>query len=81
MLVVASRIAAREGLDEGGYRLVVNNGPDAGQEVPHLHMHILGGGDAGPDRLRRRRHGCVPGPARGVGSPGRVYPVRAAVGP
>ena len=48
MLVVASRIAAREGLAEGGYRLVVNNGADAGQEVPHLHMHILGGGELGP---------------------------------
>lgn len=48
MLVVASRIATQEGLDEGGYRLVVNNGPDAGQEVPHLHMHILGGGELGP---------------------------------
>ena len=48
MLVVAARIAAREGLAEGGYRLVVNNGPDAGQEVPHLHMHILGGGELGP---------------------------------
>ncbi len=48
MLVVASRIATQEGLDEGGYRLVVNNGQDAGQEVPHLHMHILGGGELGP---------------------------------
>ena len=48
MFVVASRIAAQEGLDEGGYRLVVNSGPDAGQEVPHIHMHILGGGELGP---------------------------------
>ncbi|MYB43006.1 MAG: histidine triad nucleotide-binding protein [Chloroflexi bacterium] len=48
MFVVASRIAAQEGLAEGGYRLVVNNGPDAGQEVPHLHMHILGGAGLGP---------------------------------
>ena len=48
MLVVASRIAAQEGLAEGGYRLVVNNGPDAGQEVQHIHMHILGGGELGP---------------------------------
>lgn len=48
MLVVASRIAARQGLAEGGYRLVVNNGPDAGQEVPHLHLHILGGDELGP---------------------------------
>ena len=48
MLLVAARVAASEGLGEGGYRLVVNNGGDAGQEVPHLHMHILGGGPLGP---------------------------------
>ena len=43
MLVVATRIAAQEGLAASGYRLLLNNGPDAGQEVPHLHLHILGG--------------------------------------
>lgn len=31
------------GLDESGYRLVFNTGSDSGQEVPHLHVHILGG--------------------------------------
>lgn len=41
-LMVASRLAAEEGL-EGGYRLVANSGPDGGQEVPHLHFHVLGG--------------------------------------
>ena len=35
-------IAAKEGLT-GGYRVVSNCGPDAGQTVPHLHFHILGG--------------------------------------
>ena len=39
---VAARIAARDGLD-GGWRLVSNVGPDAGQSVPHLHLHLLGG--------------------------------------
>ena len=47
MLVAASRIAAQQGLAEGGYRLVLNHGSDAGQEVPHIHMHILGGGPLG----------------------------------
>ena len=36
-------IAAQEGIDEGGYRLVINQGEDGGQEVPHLHIHILAG--------------------------------------
>ena len=41
---------AREGLalEEGGYRLLVNNGPDSNQEVPHLHVHIVGGHNLGP---------------------------------
>lgn len=39
---VISRIAAAEGLT-GGYRVVSNCGPDAGQTVQHLHFHILGG--------------------------------------
>ena len=39
---VIPRIAAAEGL-QGGYRVVSNCGPDAGQTVPHLHFHILGG--------------------------------------
>ena len=32
----------------GGYRLILNTGPDGGQEVPHLHAHVLGGADVGP---------------------------------
>ncbi len=42
MFAVIAEIAAREGL-ENGYRVVSNCGPDAGQTVPHLHFHILGG--------------------------------------
>ncbi len=42
MFTVIARIAAREGLEKG-YRVVSNCGPDAGQTVPHLHFHILGG--------------------------------------
>ena len=48
MLVTAARVAAQLGLAEGGYRLVLNSGRDAGQEVPHIHLHILGGGPLGP---------------------------------
>jgi histidine triad (HIT) family protein len=48
MVVVATSIAREQGLVEGGYRLVFNNGADAGQAVPHLHLHILGGARLGP---------------------------------
>jgi histidine triad (HIT) family protein len=41
-LMVAARVAAEQGLD-GGYRLIANTGSDGGQEVPHLHFHVLGG--------------------------------------
>ncbi len=37
-------VARKMGLDESGYRLVTNNGKDGGQEVLHLHFHLLGGG-------------------------------------
>ncbi|MEZ5668009.1 MAG: histidine triad nucleotide-binding protein [Alphaproteobacteria bacterium] len=37
------RIAAQEGLDGDGYRLIANTGRNGGQEVPHFHVHILGG--------------------------------------
>ena len=43
LLVKAAEVARQLGLTEGGYRLVINNGPDAGESVPHLHLHILGG--------------------------------------
>lgn len=43
LLLTAAKAAASEGLDEGGFRVVVNNGRDAGESVPHLHVHVLGG--------------------------------------
>ncbi|MBA4147230.1 MAG: histidine triad nucleotide-binding protein [Verrucomicrobia bacterium] len=43
MLLKAAEIAEKAGLASGGFRLVINNGPDAGESVPHLHLHILGG--------------------------------------
>jgi histidine triad (HIT) family protein len=39
----AARVAEQEGVAEGGYRLVFNVGDDAGNSVPHLHLHVLGG--------------------------------------
>ena len=47
MLSVARQLAADEGLSESGYRLVFNTGPDAGQSVSHLHLHVLGGRNLG----------------------------------
>ena len=43
LLLAAREVAEREGLGASGYRVVINNGPDGGQTVPHLHLHILGG--------------------------------------
>jgi histidine triad (HIT) family protein len=43
MLLAAPKIAAELGVAESGYRLVINNGRDAGESVPHLHIHLLGG--------------------------------------
>ncbi|MGF1677674.1 MAG: histidine triad nucleotide-binding protein [Candidatus Methylacidiphilales bacterium] len=43
-LLLAAQSAAREvGIDQSGYRIVINNGSDAGEAVPHLHLHLLGG--------------------------------------
>ena len=46
MFTVIAKIARNEGL-EGGYRVISNCGADAGQTVPHLHFHILGGAKMG----------------------------------
>ena len=43
MLVAAREIAKREGVESTGYRLVINQGDHAGQQVPHLHLHLLAG--------------------------------------
>lgn len=43
ILEVAASLARQEGIAESGFRVVVNSGPDAGQSVPHLHFHLLGG--------------------------------------
>ena len=43
LLLKAAEVAGKLGLDKGGFRLVINNGADGGETVPHLHVHILGG--------------------------------------
>jgi histidine triad (HIT) family protein len=43
LLLKAAEVAEKVGLKTGGYRLVINNGADGGETVPHLHCHILGG--------------------------------------
>lgn len=48
MLLVARDLAAQEGVAEKGYRLIINTGPEGGQEVMHLHMHLIGGRPLGP---------------------------------
>jgi histidine triad (HIT) family protein len=43
LFLVAKQIAEQEGIAASGYRTVFNCGRDAGMEVPHLHLHLLGG--------------------------------------
>lgn len=43
LLVAANQIAAKLGVQQSGYRLITNAGSGAGQEVPHLHFHLLAG--------------------------------------
>ncbi|MBA3831781.1 MAG: histidine triad nucleotide-binding protein [Chthoniobacterales bacterium] len=42
LILVAAKVARDLGMSESGYRLVINSGPDAGESVPHLHVHLLG---------------------------------------
>ena len=43
LFAAAQKVARQLKLDQTGYRLVINNGPDGGETVPHLHLHLLGG--------------------------------------
>jgi histidine triad (HIT) family protein len=43
MFLIAKQLAAEKGIDNSGYRLIINSGPDANQTVFHLHLHLLGG--------------------------------------
>ncbi len=50
LFVVAKEMGRKLGVSESGYRLIVNVKEDGGQEVPHLHMHLLGGEKIGKMR-------------------------------
>jgi histidine triad (HIT) family protein len=43
LFTVARQLADQEGIADSGYRLIVNTGPDGGQVIYHLHMHLIGG--------------------------------------
>ena len=47
LFIIAKKIATDLGVDKSGYRLIVNCGPDGGQEVPHILMYLLAGGNLG----------------------------------
>jgi histidine triad (HIT) family protein len=48
MVIVARDLARQHGIAKSGYRLVINCNPDSGQEVYHLHVHLIGGRPLGP---------------------------------
>ncbi|WP_312210816.1 purine nucleoside phosphoramidase [Pseudescherichia sp.] len=48
MLTVAAKLAAQEGIAEDGYRVIMNCNRHGGQEVYHIHLHLLGGRTLGP---------------------------------
>jgi len=52
----AQEVARKIGVDQTGYRLITNNGADGGQEIPHLHFHMLGGGKLKWDHLHEDTH-------------------------
>jgi histidine triad (HIT) family protein len=64
LMAFSAQVAGDLGLDAGGYRIVTNTGPDAGQSVFHLHLHLLGG-----RRLAWPPGGRAGGQGRPNGSP------------
>jgi histidine triad (HIT) family protein len=52
LMLVAAKLAAQEGVAESGYRLIINCNRDGGQEVFHLHLHLIGGRPLGPMVMR-----------------------------
>ena len=50
LFAALGRVAVRAGVTESGFRLIANTGLNGHQDVPHLHMHVLGGEQLGPMR-------------------------------
>lgn len=48
LMIAANSVAKNLGLEEKGFRLIINHGEHGGQLVPHLHIHLLGGRRLGP---------------------------------
>lgn len=59
MIRKARDLAKSEGIAERGYRLVINNGPGAGQAIDHLHLHLLGGRPMSEEDMALRWKGQV----------------------
>ncbi|MBW6415535.1 histidine triad nucleotide-binding protein [Methylacidiphilum fumariolicum] len=43
LLLTANKVATQLGIFHSGFRVIINNGPDAGESIPHLHVHLIGG--------------------------------------
>ena len=52
MLKASSEIARKKNVDESGFRLILNTNADGGQEIFHVHMHLMGGENIGPMRAK-----------------------------
>jgi len=52
LFITAAKMAKELGIDEDGYRLIMNCNKHGGQEVYHIHMHLLGGEPIGPMRAK-----------------------------
>jgi histidine triad (HIT) family protein len=57
MMIVARDLAKKEGIAQNGYRLIVNCNAHGGQEVYHLHLHLIGGRPLGPMLVRQEKTG------------------------
>lgn len=59
MTTFIQEVATKIGVDKTGYRLITNNGEDGGQEIDHLHFHMLGGGKIAWDHSHEDNHKSI----------------------